>query len=173
MCKRECGGKNLVGNLNASCPRRVPWANPCKTRQSDCRHKPLGASSPSSYSSLSHAYNHFLLTLLATILLLSLMAFKLPPAAKPLLRAQLTSRPANGAAHFIPQCRKLVFEYCNKWPSSANTRTFLNSHLEELARSNPHVEVVVKPRPNHEPIVRGFYSALHFIPALYVTSDSV
>ncbi|KAK7694229.1 hypothetical protein QCA50_001409 [Cerrena zonata] len=85
------------------------------------------------------------------------MAFKLPPAAKPLLRAQLTSRPANGAAHFIPQCRKLVFEYCNKWPSSANTRTFLNSHLEELARSNPHVEVVVKPRPNHEPIVRGFY----------------
>ena len=99
------------------------------------------------------------------------MSFKLPPAVKPLLRAHLTSSPANGHGSFIPQCRKVVFEYCNKWPSSANTRTYLKNHLEELARSNPHVELVVKPRPTHEPIIRGFYSTLHPIPFLYVTPD--
>ena len=76
---------------------------------------------------------------------------------RPLLRAQLTSRPANGHVSFIPQIRKLVFEYCEKWPSSANTRTYIKNHLEDLARTNPHVEIVVRQRNFKEPIIRGFY----------------
>ncbi|KAJ7124831.1 thioredoxin-like protein [Mycena crocata] len=75
----------------------------------------------------------------------------------PLLRAQLNSTPANGHVAFIPQIRKLVFEYCNDWPSSANTRTFLRRDLIPFAKSNPHVEIVVKQRNRKEPIVRGFY----------------
>ncbi|KAI0072375.1 hypothetical protein K474DRAFT_1711669 [Panus rudis PR-1116 ss-1] len=85
------------------------------------------------------------------------MAFKLPPPARPLLRAQLASRPANGHVAFIPQIRKLVFEFCNKWPSSANARTYIHNHLEQLARANPHVEIVVRQRTQKEPIIRGFY----------------
>ncbi|SJL06327.1 related to mitochondrial ribosomal protein, large subunit [Armillaria ostoyae] len=74
-----------------------------------------------------------------------------------LLRGQLRSYPANGHGIFIPQIRKLVFEYCDKWPSSANTRTYILNHLESLARANPHVEVVVRQRNYKEPIVRGYY----------------
>ncbi|KAI0809233.1 thioredoxin-like protein [Irpex lacteus] len=77
--------------------------------------------------------------------------------ARPIFRAQVSSRPANGHGAFIPQARKLVFEFCNHWPSSANTRTYLSKHLEDLARQNPHVEIVVRQRNNKEPIVRGFY----------------
>ena len=87
---------------------------------------------------------------------LSTMASKLVPT-RSLLRAQLTSRPANGHIAFIPQARKIVFEYCDKWPSSANTRTFLRNRLTEVARANPHVEFVVKQRTYKQPIVRGFY----------------
>ncbi|KAF7437244.1 hypothetical protein PC9H_004081 [Pleurotus ostreatus] len=83
-------------------------------------------------------------------------ARKVAPAV-PIFRAQLRSRQANGHSIFIPQVRKLVFEFCDKWPSSANTRTYLLNHLEDLARENPHVEVVVKQRNQNEPIVRGFY----------------
>ncbi|KJA29349.1 hypothetical protein HYPSUDRAFT_176226 [Hypholoma sublateritium FD-334 SS-4] len=74
-----------------------------------------------------------------------------------IMRAQLRSRPANGHAAFLPQIRKLVFEYCDKWPTSHHTRTFLLTRLQALARENPHVEVVVKQRNQKEPIVRGFY----------------
>ncbi|GJE87839.1 L51/S25/CI-B8 domain-containing protein [Phanerochaete sordida] len=80
-----------------------------------------------------------------------------PTTLRPLLRAQLSSRPANGHGAFIPQIRKLVFEYCDKWPSSANSRTYIRNHLEALARANPHVEFVVKQRTHKEPIIRGFY----------------
>ncbi|KAI0047646.1 hypothetical protein FA95DRAFT_1582598 [Auriscalpium vulgare] len=85
------------------------------------------------------------------------MASKLAPATKPIFRAQLTSRPSNGHTAFVPQIRKLVFEYCDKWASSANTRTYLHNHLEELARAHPHIEVVVRQRNLKQPIVRGFY----------------
>ncbi|EAU92973.1 mitochondrial ribosomal protein subunit L51 [Coprinopsis cinerea okayama7 len=79
------------------------------------------------------------------------------PAAA-IFRAQLRSKPANGHAAFVPQIRKLVFEYCNSWPSSQNTRTYLLTRLQALARENPHVEVVVKQRDHKEPIIRGFYA---------------
>ncbi|TFY72258.1 hypothetical protein EVG20_g763 [Dentipellis fragilis] len=85
------------------------------------------------------------------------MASRLAPATKPLFRAQLSSRPTNGHVAFIPQVRKVVFEYCEKWASSANTRSYLHRHLEDLARAHPHVEVVVKQRNYKPPIVRGFY----------------
>lgn len=77
--------------------------------------------------------------------------------AAALFRGQLRSYPANGHGIFLPQIRKLVFEYCEKWPSSANTRTYVLNHLESLARANPHVEVVVRQRNYKEPIVRGYY----------------
>ena len=76
----------------------------------------------------------------------------------PLLRAHQASSSANGHGGFIPQARKLVFEYCDTYASSANLRTYIHNHLEHLARANPHVEFVVKQRSNREPIIRGFYS---------------
>jgi len=82
---------------------------------------------------------------------------------RPILRAQLRSRPANGHAAFLPALRKLVFEYCDKWPTSATTRSFILAHAQALARSNPHVEVVVKQRNQKEPIVRGFYGTQSFL----------
>ncbi|KAF5392436.1 hypothetical protein D9757_002148 [Collybiopsis confluens] len=75
----------------------------------------------------------------------------------PILRAKLGSAPANGHSAFLPHIRKLVVEYCDKWPSSANTRTFLLNHIQDVAKQNPHVEVVVRQRAHKEPIVRGFY----------------
>lgn len=87
------------------------------------------------------------------------MSPRLAPA-KPILRARLGSKPSNGFdAVFIPQARKLVFEYCDKWPSSANARTYLYKYLVPLAERHPHVEIVVKQRDHKEPIVRGFYCA--------------
>lgn len=79
------------------------------------------------------------------------------PSFRPLLRARLRSTPANGHATFTPHIRKLVFEFCDKWPSSANTRTYIHNHIETLARTYPHVEIVVKQRTYKEPIIRGFY----------------
>lgn len=88
-----------------------------------------------------------------------------------LLRGQLASRASNGHVAFIPQCRKLVFEYCDKWPSSANARTFLHNHLEDYARAHPHVEIVVRERNHKQPIVRGFYCAYSFfISTIYYTN---
>lgn len=84
------------------------------------------------------------------------LPFRLPPTP-PINRRQLYSKPANGHTTFIPQVRKLVFEYCDVWPSSANLRRYLYNNIEELAREHPHVEFVVKQRPSREPIVRGFY----------------
>lgn len=88
----------------------------------------------------------------------SAMASKIGPALKPFLRAQQTSFPANGHGAFVPQARKLVFEFCDNWASSTNLRTFIHNRLEDLARQNPHVEFVVRRRSHREPVIRGFYS---------------
>ncbi|KAG6814448.1 hypothetical protein H0H92_007452 [Tricholoma furcatifolium] len=77
--------------------------------------------------------------------------------ASSILRGQLRSFPANGHSAFTPQIRKLVFECCDRWASSENTRTFLFTRLQDLARKNPHVEIVVRQRIHKEPILRGFY----------------
>jgi len=76
---------------------------------------------------------------------------------RPLLRAKLGSSPSNGHVVFLPQIRKLVVEYTNNMPSSANTRTFVSNHIEELARQYPHVEIVVRQRMEREPVIRGLY----------------
>lgn len=79
---------------------------------------------------------------------------------KQILRAQLRSFPANGHTAYLPNVRKVVLEFCQKLPSSANTRTFISNDLERVAWQNPHVEFVVKQRNGHEPIARGFYGAV-------------
>ena len=88
--------------------------------------------------------------------LYSQMTSRLAPVAKPIFRAQLCSKQSTT---FVPQIRKLVFEFAQNWSSSANTRTYLQNNLQTLARANPHVEVVVRQRNNRQPIVRGFYRA--------------
>ncbi|KAG2075274.1 hypothetical protein BDR04DRAFT_1115239 [Suillus decipiens] len=67
-------------------------------------------------------------------------------ATKQILRAQLRSYPANGHSAYLPQIRKIVLEYCQKLPSSSNTRTFISNDLQRVAWQNPHVEFVVKQR---------------------------
>lgn len=90
------------------------------------------------------------------------MSRLIPPLTKPIFRAQLSSKQSNGHTAFVPQIRKLVFEYSQNWSSSANTRTYLKNNLQSLARANPHVEVVVRQRSNRQPIVRGLYrTSLH------------
>src|ERR1700733_9778505 len=84
-----------------------------------------------------------------------------------MLRGQLRSIPANGYAAFHPQIRKIVFEFCDKWPTSANTRSYLLTQLQPLASKNPHVEIVVKQRNHKEPIVRGFYGLSLLLYTLY------
>ncbi|KAJ8593537.1 hypothetical protein M405DRAFT_810653 [Rhizopogon salebrosus TDB-379] len=79
------------------------------------------------------------------------------PPTKQILRAQLRSFPANGHTAYLPTVRKVVLEFCQKLPSSANTRTFISNDLQRVAWQNPHVEFVVKQRNGHEPIARGFY----------------
>ncbi|KAF8550304.1 hypothetical protein OG21DRAFT_1478571 [Imleria badia] len=77
--------------------------------------------------------------------------------ASALWRAQLRAAPANGHGAFIAPIRKVVLEFCQHGPSSANTRRFISKDMERVARDNPHVEFVVKQRNGHEPIARGFY----------------
>ncbi|CAE6415425.1 unnamed protein product [Rhizoctonia solani] len=80
----------------------------------------------------------------------------MPPYA-PVLRAQLRTKPSNGHGAFVPQIKKLVFEYCDTWSSSARLRGYLLRNSGRLAQENPHVEVVVRQRPFKPPIVRGIY----------------
>ena len=84
----------------------------------------------------------------------------LSPATPIINRRLLSARNSNGHQSFLPQIRKLVFEYCDVWPSSTNLRKYIYNHVEALARENPHVEFVVKQRTSKEPIIRGFYRAL-------------
>ncbi|KAG8736744.1 hypothetical protein FRC12_017469 [Ceratobasidium sp. 428] len=79
------------------------------------------------------------------------------PATVPILRASLRTRPSNGNGAFVPQLKKLVFEYCDTWSSSTILRGYLLRHTERLAQENPHVEVVVRQRSFKPPIVRGVY----------------
>ncbi|KAI6118344.1 thioredoxin-like protein [Pisolithus sp. B1] len=82
-------------------------------------------------------------------------------AMQQLWRAQLCSYPANVHTMFIPQIRKVVLEFCQHYPSSSNTRTFISNHLERVACEHPHVEFVIRQCNGHEPIARGFYANGH------------
>lgn len=50
-----------------------------------------------------------------------------------------------------------MFEFCERWPTSAPLRDVLSGGVETIASENPHVEVVLKKRMFKEPVVRGFY----------------
>ncbi|CAG7846204.1 SubName: Full=Uncharacterized protein {ECO:0000313/EMBL:CCA70049.1} [Serendipita indica DSM 11827] len=82
---------------------------------------------------------------------------KLEPAFRPVPASQLVSSQGNGYNLYVPPLRKLVFEYCERSEQSARTRSYLLTHVEDLARANPHVEVVVKTRSHKPPVVRGLY----------------
>lgn len=84
-------------------------------------------------------------------------AYKRPAPTRVLPRAQLASAGANGVGAFVPPLRKLVFEYDGAGAPSAHARTYLANQLESVARANPHVELVVRERPQRQPVVRGFY----------------
>lgn len=89
----------------------------------------------------------------------------LPPAFRPIHPSHLVARQGNGFNIFVPPLRKLVFEYCERSEQSSHVRSYLLKHVEQLARSNPHVEVVVKTRTLQPPIVRGLYCKFVWIPA--------
>jgi large subunit ribosomal protein L43 len=75
----------------------------------------------------------------------------------------------NGHVAFVPQIRKLVFEFCEAWPTSALLREVLGLHAETLVRENPHVEIVVKERMYRESVVREFYCGCLFFFFLLVS----
>jgi large subunit ribosomal protein L43 len=63
----------------------------------------------------------------------------------------------NGVGAYVLQCRKLVFEYCEKSGSSRGMNEYLRTRLLSFARENPQIEVIVTPRPRKHPVIRGFY----------------
>jgi len=77
--------------------------------------------------------------------------------SRPIARAALKSQPRNGGAVFIPQIRRMVFEYCDIYATSSRLRSYIYKHVETLASDNPHVEFVIKQRTGRPPIVRGLY----------------
>jgi large subunit ribosomal protein L43 len=89
-----------------------------------------------------------------------------------ILRGALKTKGANGASVFIPQCTKLVFEYCEAWATSFRTRTYIANNLSKVAAANPHVEMVLKHRPSKQPVVRGFYSQCHHFTCICLFSKS-
>ncbi|KAI9598730.1 thioredoxin-like protein [Syncephalis fuscata] len=63
----------------------------------------------------------------------------------------------NGVGAFVLQCRKLVFQYCEKSGSSRGINEYLKTHLIPFAKENPQIEILVTPRPAKHPIIRGYY----------------
>ncbi|KAF9162507.1 39S ribosomal protein L51, mitochondrial [Actinomortierella ambigua] len=63
----------------------------------------------------------------------------------------------NGVGAFVPQCRRIVFHYCERSGSSRGMIDFLKKDLASFAKSNPHIEVIVTPRPSKHPVIRGLY----------------
>ncbi|KAF9172319.1 39S ribosomal protein L43, mitochondrial [Entomortierella chlamydospora] len=63
----------------------------------------------------------------------------------------------NGVGAFIPQCRRLVFHYCERSGSSRGMIEYVKKDLIQFAKEHPHVEVIVTPRPSKHPVIRGLY----------------
>jgi len=142
--------------MDLSVPRRVEWRNEY------ARPHALVTLLVKTKSEITgHPFSSPAIPFLtATLLPMTSRLFVAP--TKPILRASLRSLPSNGHDAFIPQIRKIIFEYCETWPTSTNMRTYILNHLEDVARQNPHVEIVVKYRPHREPIVRGLYCESHY-----------
>jgi large subunit ribosomal protein L43 len=82
---------------------------------------------------------------------------RLSPAFLPVNPSNLVAKQGNGYNLFVPQLRKLIFEYCERSEQSSRMRSYLLNHVEDVARENPHVEVVVKTRTLKPPVIRGLY----------------
>lgn len=74
-------------------------------------------------------------------------------------RSALSTQPSPGGPRgsFTLPCRKLVIEYCEKSAASKGTRDYLLQNAAHLARTHPSTEIVVLPRPQRAPLLRGFY----------------
>lgn len=126
------------------CQDRCIVVNECRPKL-EAREPTSGTLSTSFWTSSDNLY-HFSYML------------SIPPAVPPIIVSALRSKGANGHTTFVPQIRKLIFEYCDKRHSSEPLRKFLLHDIKSFAFQNPHVEIVVKPRPQRQPIVRGLYS---------------
>ncbi|KAI8973455.1 thioredoxin-like protein [Mycotypha africana] len=69
----------------------------------------------------------------------------------------LVAKSNNGTGAFVLQCRKMVFNYCEHWGSNKGMIEFIKKDLAQFAKENPQIEIAVQPRPNHHPVIRGYY----------------
>ncbi|KAI3652380.1 hypothetical protein MP228_002705 [Amoeboaphelidium protococcarum] len=69
---------------------------------------------------------------------------------------------ANGVnGQYVNPLQKVVVQYCDLGGSSAGMREFILTRLPQWAKKNPHVEVIVQPRPFHHPHLRATYDNGH------------
>ncbi|KAI8356643.1 thioredoxin-like protein [Blakeslea trispora] len=73
------------------------------------------------------------------------------------MASRILPRTNNGTGAFVLQCRKMVFNYCEKWGSNKGMIDYIKKDLAHFAKENPQIEIVVQPRPAHHPVVRGYY----------------
>ncbi|CEG66676.1 39S ribosomal protein L43, mitochondrial [Rhizopus azygosporus] len=71
--------------------------------------------------------------------------------------SRLLPKTNNGTGAFVLQCRKMVFNYCEKWGSNKGMIEYIKKDLVKFATENPQIEIVVEPRPAHHPVIRGYY----------------
>ncbi|PWW78385.1 hypothetical protein C7212DRAFT_315624 [Tuber magnatum] len=75
----------------------------------------------------------------------------------PISALQAVSKAQNGVGAFILQCKRMEFNFCDWAGSSKGMRSFLKHSLSQFAKENPQIEIIVAPRPNQTPIIRGTY----------------
>ncbi|KAL1936145.1 hypothetical protein VTP01DRAFT_279 [Rhizomucor pusillus] len=63
----------------------------------------------------------------------------------------------NGTGAYVLQCKKLVFNYCERWGSNKGMIEYIKKDLIDFAKKNPQIEILVQPRPHHHPVIRGYY----------------
>ncbi|KAI9183311.1 39S ribosomal protein L51, mitochondrial [Blastocladiella emersonii ATCC 22665] len=63
----------------------------------------------------------------------------------------------NGLGMFVPQVKRIVFNYCERSGSSKGIIEFLQRDLNAFAAAHNHVEIVVVPRPAKHPLVKGTF----------------
>ncbi|ORZ30645.1 hypothetical protein BCR44DRAFT_52543 [Catenaria anguillulae PL171] len=63
----------------------------------------------------------------------------------------------NGVGLFVPQCKRIVFNYCERSGSSAGLIQFFKTDLHKFALQHPHIEFVVTPRPAKHPLAKGLF----------------
>ncbi|KAJ9056956.1 39S ribosomal protein L51, mitochondrial [Entomophthora muscae] len=59
---------------------------------------------------------------------------------------------------YIVQCNRLVFSYCERGGSSRGMVEFIKENIQNLAKSNPETEYIVKHVPFQHPAIMGYYN---------------